>query len=54
MRLSIQNLGKTYQDGNQALRDFNLELDNGVFGLLGPKSIINRTLEFVVMGIWIR
>ncbi len=48
MKLTIQNLSKTYSNGVQALKDVNLEITNGMFGLLGPngagKSSLMRTL----------
>lgn len=44
MQLSIQNLGKTYQDGTVALDDFNWELGHGVYGLLGPNGAGKSTL----------
>ena len=46
--LAIQNLSKTYANGIQALQDVNLEIPNGMFGLVGPngagKSTLMRTL----------
>ncbi len=48
MKLSIQNLSKTYGNGVQALKDVNLEIPVGMFGLLGPngagKSSLMRTI----------
>lgn len=44
MKLSIQHLGKTYQDGKVALSDFNWDLDYGVYGLLGPNGAGKSTL----------
>lgn len=48
MKLSIQNLSKTYANGVQALKDVNLEIPVGMFGLLGPngagKSSLMRTI----------
>ena len=48
MKLSIQNISKTYDNGVEALKDVNLELGNGMFGLLGPngagKSTLMRTI----------
>ena len=39
-KLTIKNLSKTYPNGVKALVDVNLELENGMFGLLGPNGAI--------------
>jgi ABC-type multidrug transport system ATPase subunit len=48
MRLTIQGLTKTYDNGVQALKNINLEVSQGMFGLLGPngagKSTLMRTI----------
>jgi ABC-type multidrug transport system ATPase subunit len=48
VKLSIQGLSKTYDNGVKALSDVSLELEPGMFGLLGPngagKSTLMRTL----------
>ncbi|HUX55133.1 MAG TPA: ABC transporter ATP-binding protein [Williamwhitmania sp.] len=48
MLLKIQNLSKTYPNGVQALKNVNLEISTGMFGLVGPngagKSTLMRTL----------
>lgn len=48
MTLHIENLGKTYANGVQALNNVSLEIPEGMFGLLGPngagKSTLMRTL----------
>lgn len=48
MKLTIQNLSKTYANGVQALKNVNLEIGTGMFGLLGPngagKSSLMRTI----------
>lgn len=48
MKLSIQNLSKTYPNGVQALKDVTLNIGTGMFGLLGPngagKSSLMRTI----------
>lgn len=48
MKLSIQNLSKTYSNGVHALKNVNLEIGTGMFGLLGPngagKSSLMRTI----------
>jgi|TARA_R110002074_G_C12476097_1_gene660548 ABC-type multidrug transport system ATPase subunit len=46
--LQINNLSKTYPNGVRALNDINLEITNGMFGLLGAngagKSSLMRTI----------
>lgn len=53
VRLKIQQLTKTYQNGVKALDDVNLNIANGMFGLLGPngagKSSLMRTLATLQM-----
>lgn len=48
MKLSIQNLSKTYPNGVKALEHLHLEIGVGMFGLLGPngagKSTLIRTI----------
>ncbi|MBS1737943.1 MAG: ABC transporter ATP-binding protein [Bacteroidetes bacterium] len=48
MKLSIQNLSKTYPNGVQAIKNVSLELQEGMFGLLGAngagKSSLMRTI----------
>ena len=48
MNISIQGLNKVYPNGNQALKNVNLEIKEGMFGLLGPngagKSSLMRIL----------
>ena len=48
MELKIHNLFKTYSNGIQALKDINLTIGRGMFGLLGQngagKSTLMRTL----------
>ncbi|WP_145861148.1 ABC transporter ATP-binding protein [Pedobacter suwonensis] len=48
VRLNIQQLTKSYQNGVKALDDVTLNIANGMFGLLGPngagKSSLMRTL----------
>ena len=47
-KLTISNLSKTYPNGVKALDNVSLEIENGLFGLLGPngpgKSSLMRTL----------
>jgi len=48
MKLTIQNLSKTYPNGTKALSNVNLTIQDGMFGLLGPngagKSTLMRTI----------
>ena len=48
MKLTINNLSKTYDNGVKALQDISLEIPKGMFGLLGPngagKSTLMRTI----------
>lgn len=48
MKLTINNLSKTYSNGLKALNNINLEIGSGMFGLLGPngagKSSLMRTI----------
>ena len=48
MKLTINNLSKTYDNGVKALQDISLEIPMGMFGLLGPngagKSTLMRTI----------
>ncbi len=48
MKIEIQGLNQIYPNGNQALKDINLEFGTGMFGLLGPngagKSSLMRIL----------
>ncbi|MCF6348955.1 MAG: ATP-binding cassette domain-containing protein [Flavobacteriaceae bacterium] len=48
MKLTINNLTKTYKNGVKAIDDLSLEIGTGMFGLLGPngagKSSLMRTI----------
>ncbi|CAM1369275.1 ABC transporter ATP-binding protein [Tenacibaculum xiamenense] len=48
MKLVIDNLSKTYENGVKALQNVSLEIPKGMFGLLGPngagKSTLMRTI----------
>jgi ABC-2 type transport system ATP-binding protein len=44
MRLVVEKVGKQYQGGLWALRDFSLELAPGILGLLGPNGAGKSTL----------
>ena len=48
VNIKIENLSKVYGNGNHAIKDLNLHIENGMFGLLGPngagKSSLMRIL----------
>ncbi|MCX6238135.1 MAG: ABC transporter ATP-binding protein [Bacteroidia bacterium] len=48
MKIEIYGLNKVYPNGNHALKDVNMTIENGMFGLLGPngagKSSLMRIL----------
>jgi len=48
MKLTIENISKTYPNGVEALKQVSIEISNGIFGLLGPngagKSTLMRTI----------
>jgi ABC-type multidrug transport system ATPase subunit len=44
MKVSFQNVSKTYRGGVQALNGINLEITTGMFGLLGPNGAGKTTL----------
>ena len=39
MRISIRNLSKTYPRGSRALKDVTLDIESGLFGLLGTYAL---------------
>ena len=50
--ISIRGLGKTYQSGQEALRDVDLDIEKGeIFALLGPNGAGKTTLISIVCGI---
>ena len=50
--ISIRNLTKTYKGGFTALRDINLDIQDGeIFGLLGPNGAGKTTLISIICGI---
>jgi ABC-2 type transport system ATP-binding protein len=50
--ISIENLGKTYASGFQALKSVNLDIQRGeIFALLGPNGAGKTTLISIVCGI---
>ena len=44
MKISIDNLSKTFDDGTRALTDINLVIGDGTFGLIGPNASGKTTL----------
>ena len=49
--LVVRNLVKIYPGGVAALKDFSLELGNGMFGLLGPNGAGKSTLIKILAGL---
>jgi len=49
MKIEIQGLEKIYPNGNQALKDINLEFGTGMFGLLGPNGAGKSTLMRILV-----
>ena len=49
--LSIKNLTKTYANGVQALSNISLEINNGMFGLLGPNGTGKSSLMRTIVGL---
>jgi len=49
VEILIQNLNKTYKNGNKALSDINLTIENGMFGLLGPNGAGKSTLMRILV-----
>jgi ABC-type multidrug transport system ATPase subunit len=49
MKIEIQGLNKVYPNGNQALKDINLEFGTGMFGLLGPNGAGKSTLMRILV-----
>ncbi len=44
MEISVRNLSKRYKGGKYGLKDFNLEMRNGILGLIGPNGAGKSTL----------
>lgn len=49
MKIEIQGLNKIYPNGNQALKDVNLEFGTGMFGLLGPNGAGKSSLMRIMV-----
>lgn len=51
MNISLQGLSKKYPNGNQALKDVNLEIKEGMFGLLGPNGAGKSSLIRILVSL---
>lgn len=51
MKIEIENLNVVYGNGNHAVRDINLTINNGMFGLLGPNGAGKSTLMKVLVAL---
>ncbi len=49
MKITIEKLNKTYKGGNQALKEVNLIIEDGMFGLLGPNGAGKTTLMRILV-----
>jgi ABC-2 type transport system ATP-binding protein len=51
VELAIKNLFKTYSNGHRALKSVNLEISNGMFGLLGANGAGKSTLMRILVSL---
>jgi ABC-type multidrug transport system ATPase subunit len=51
MKIEIENLNVVYGNGNHAVKDINLTINNGMFGLLGPNGAGKSTLMKVLVAL---
>ena len=51
MDISIKNLTKIYGNGHKALKSVNLEIENGMFGLLGANGAGKSTLIRILVSL---
>lgn len=49
MRIEIKDLTQIYRNGNRALKDVNLVIEDGMFGLLGPNGAGKSTLMKILV-----
>jgi ABC-2 type transport system ATP-binding protein len=49
--ISIQNLTKIYGNGHKALKEVNIEIENGIFGLLGANGAGKSTLMRILVSL---
>ncbi|KOY85647.1 multidrug ABC transporter ATP-binding protein [bacterium 336/3] len=52
-QLEIKNISKTYSNGVKAMQDISLEIQNGMFGLLGANGAGKSTLMRTIAGLQI-
>lgn len=48
MKLSVENISKTYRNGKKALHNFSADFTPGVYGLLGPNGAGKSTLMNII------
>ncbi|MCA1756054.1 MAG: ABC transporter ATP-binding protein [Bacteroidales bacterium] len=51
MKIEIENLNVVYGNGNHAVKEINLTINNGMFGLLGPNGAGKSTLMKVLVAL---
>ena len=51
MKISIQDLTKIYGNGHKALKSVNIEIENGMFGLLGANGAGKSTLMRILVSL---
>ncbi|MBN2807013.1 MAG: ABC transporter ATP-binding protein [Prolixibacteraceae bacterium] len=51
MKINIQDLTKIYENGHKALKTVNLEIENGMFGLLGANGAGKSTLMRILVSL---
>ena len=52
MKIRVSNLDKKYtKKGDFILKNINLELNNGIYGLIGPNGVVKTTFLHVLLGI---
>jgi ABC-2 type transport system ATP-binding protein len=51
VKISIQDLTKIYENGHKALKSVNLEIENGMFGLLGANGAGKSTLMRILVSL---
>jgi len=49
VEIRIENLNKIYKNGNKAISDINLVIEDGMFGLLGPNGAGKSTLMRILV-----
>jgi ABC-2 type transport system ATP-binding protein len=51
MKIEINGLNKVYPNGNHALTDVNMTIENGMFGLLGPNGAGKSSLMRILVAL---